>query len=75
MSAVEVVSSNLFIADHADQNVFFAISLFFEVAFPDKNAISLHFFQPVLKTRSFINAKAKRIARIIAMLRKKPMKF
>jgi hypothetical protein len=39
MSAVEVVDFNFFIADQTYQNVFFAISLFFEVAFPDKNAI------------------------------------
>ena len=75
MSAVEVVSSNLFIADHADQNVFFSVSLFFEVALIYQNPISLHFFHSLLRTISFVRARPNNIVRIIAMSRKKPMKF
>ena len=75
MSAVEVMNINFFIADETYKNVFFAVSLLLQVALLHKNAISLHFFHSLLRMISFTNARANNITRIIAMLRKKPMKF
>ena len=71
----EVMSTHFFIADCAYQKVFFAFSLFFEVALIYQNPISLHFFHSLLRMISFIRARTNNIVRIIAMSRKKPVKF
>ena len=71
----EVMSSNFFIADCTYQNVFLAISLLLQVALLHKNAISLHFFHSLLRMISLIRARANNIARMIAMSRKRLVKF
>ena len=75
MSAVEVVDFNFFIADETYKNVFLAFSLLLQIALIYQNPISLHFFHSLLRMISFTNAKAKRIARIIAISRNRPVKF